>query len=85
VRVIQDRPEAARGALTDIASDAAPAVRARAYAVRGLAELDLGDRDRAIGLGTIARDLAPTEALVRLLDAVLASRTSGESSTGIPQ
>jgi hypothetical protein len=60
-------------------------VQARAYPVRALAELELGGLDRPIGLGTIARGLSPAESLVTFLDVVLASRTSGESSAGIPQ
>ena len=74
VRIIQDRPVEARALLTDAASTASPAARARAYAVRGIAEIELGDLDQARGLATLARRVSPNDSSVKLLDTFLASK-----------
>ena len=72
VRIIQDRAAETRAVLGDVASNASPALQARAYAVRGIAETGLGDLDQARRLATLARRISPDDALVKLLDAFLA-------------
>ena len=74
VRIIQDRPVEARALLTDVASNAPPAVRARAYAVRGIAEIERGDLAPARGRATLARQGSPHDSAVKLLDTFLASK-----------
>jgi hypothetical protein len=79
VRIIQDRPAEARAVLRDVASNASPAVQARAHAVRGIAETVLGDLDQARGMATLARRTSPDDALVKLLDAFLALKRPARS------
>ncbi|HEY0117230.1 MAG TPA: hypothetical protein VGC04_00445 [Cellulomonas sp.] len=65
-RLMQDRPSEARDLLRNhvvAVSDADPLERARAMAVWGFAEFELGDRDRAKRLAAAAYRLAPEGAL----------------------
>jgi hypothetical protein len=74
VRILQDRPREARTALIDIPSSEQPALRARAYAVRGIAETKLGDLDQALRLAAAARRTSPDEPLSRLVEHLVAQQ-----------
>jgi Zn-dependent protease len=74
VRILQDRPREARTALIDVPSSEQPALRARAYAVRGIAETQLGDLDQALRLAAAARRTSPDEPLSRLVEHLVAQQ-----------
>jgi hypothetical protein len=76
VRVLQDRPAEAQTLLVDIDRTASPVSQARAYAVRGIAEAELGDLSQAVSLGLVARKLAPAEVLLEVLDAVVQQKSA---------
>jgi len=78
VRVIQDQPTEALAVLMDVAVDASPVVRARADAVRGIAEVELGNSDNAYALATLAREMSPNDPMVKLLFAFLPSEERRE-------
>ena len=73
VRIIQERSAEARTLLSDVESSASPVVQARAYAVRGIAEIELGDLNQARGMAALARGITPNDSVVKLLHAFLAS------------
>lgn len=81
VRVIQDRPDEARAFLLDVTPDATPLARARAFAVRGIAELALGSSDLAHESARLARRDALDDSVVRLLHARLEAETPPSRST----
>ena len=76
VRVLQDRPAEAQTLLVDIDRTASPVSQSRAYAVRGIAEAELGDLSQAVSLGLVARKLAPAEVLLEVLDAVVQQKSA---------
>jgi hypothetical protein len=78
-RIAQGRPADARAVLIDVPVSASAELQARALAVRGIAEVELGDRAQAERLGAKARSLSPGSPLVRMLDAALAGRRDGKS------
>jgi Zn-dependent protease len=71
VRVLQGRATDARTVLIDVHAGEAPALRARAYAVRGIAEAALGDLDAARRLAAMAHRTLPDEPLNAVLDNVI--------------
>lgn len=75
-RVLQDRPAEARAVLVDVPSMEQAGHRARAFAVRAMAESALGATADAARLAATARQLAPEETAVRVLDAMLAARVA---------
>jgi hypothetical protein len=82
VRVLQNQPVEARSVVVDVSPSASPVLRARALAVRVLAELQLGEYDEAARLLEYGRQLAPGDALVVVAGTVLASGDVGRA--GLP-
>jgi Zn-dependent protease len=81
VRILQDRPGEARTALIDVPPDEQPALRARAYAVRGIAEARLGDLDQARRLAAATRRTSPDEPLSRLVEHLVAQHRPRATDT----
>lgn len=77
VRVMQVRPAEARALLGDVTSSASPTVQARARAVLGIAEIDLGNLHRARALAALSRRIAPADSVVKLLHSRLFPTTPG--------
>lgn len=71
-RIMQGRPKDAQSALIDVDTADSDAVRARAMAVRAIAEDQLGDTGSAMRLLGSARGLAADDAVVRMAGRVLA-------------
>ena len=82
LRVIQDRPAHVRTVLADIDLRADPPTQSRAYAVRGIAEAELGEIGRAVSSRLTAHRLAPDEPFVTMLDAVLAAKATERPGAG---
>jgi Zn-dependent protease len=74
VRVVQHRAAEARTVLVDVPTNASPVARARACAVLGIAETELGDLDQARELAALARRNAPDDSVVKLLETFLTSK-----------
>lgn len=71
-RIMQGRPKDAQSVLIDVDTPDADGVRARAMAVRAIAEDQLNDSRSAMRLLVAARQLAPEDAVVKLAGRVLA-------------